>query len=294
MRIACTVLGAVILFAVAAPLWARSTGHAPGLAFPDVGLSPDGAPTGPGGTFWLGADALGRDVLVRASYGARVSLLVAFGSTLAGTVLGVAAGVTAGYLGGAADALLSRAFDVVLSFPYLLAAMATAAVLGAGIPVTIAVIGLSLSAQMARTVRSRVLEVRETGYVEAARALGATPARIMASEILPGLTGPIAALAVLMLPAAVTAESTLAFLGAGAPASWGAMLAEAQDTYRTAWWTLIVPAALLLTTTLAAALIADRVTRTPTTRPRPNIPRPRFPLAAPEPAVHGPAVEASR
>ncbi|GAA3203992.1 ABC transporter permease [Actinocorallia longicatena] len=261
MRSALIVLVSLVVFAALAPCWARWTGHPPQLAFPAFGLRPDGTPVPPGGRFWLGADGLGRDVLVRAAYAARTSLLTGFAATALATFLGVAAGLAGGFLGGAADAVVARGTEVLLAFPFLLAALAAAVVLGGGPLVVVPVVAVALAAPMARAVRARVLHVRELAYVEAARALGASPWRVMTGEVLPALAGPVVALAVLLLPAAVAAESTLAYLGAAQGTSWGAMLADGQEAYRTAWWTLLVPGGLLLAATLACAVLGDALTR---------------------------------
>ncbi|GLW64957.1 hypothetical protein Arub01_32010 [Actinomadura rubrobrunea] len=259
---ACAVLAVLVLFAAAAPLLEAWTGHAAGRAYPATGLDAFGRPAPPSARFWLGADALGRDVLVRAAYGARVSLLVGVGATALATLLGVAAGMAAGLLGGPADALLGRSTDIVLSFPYLLVAIVAATTFGGGLVTTVCVIAVFSSAAMARVVRAQVLAIREQEYVQAARALGAGPLWIMAVEVAPNLAAPVTALASLLVPQAIVLESTLTFLGAGADPSvpsWGGMLAEAQDYYQTAWWFLLVPAGLLLLTTVAFTVLGDAV-----------------------------------
>ncbi|GLZ15985.1 peptide ABC transporter permease [Actinomadura sp. NBRC 104425] len=259
---ALAVLALLVAFAAAAPLLERWTGHAAGRGYPATGLDPSGRPVPPSGEFWLGADALGRDVLVRAAYGARVSLLVGVAATALATLLGTAAGTAAGLLGGAADALLGRLADIVLSFPYLLVAIVVATTFGGGLATTVCVIAVFSAAGMARVVRGQVLAIREQEYVQAARALGAGPLWIMAVEVAPNLAAPVTALAALQVPQAIVLESTLTFLGAGAdPAtpSWGGMLAEAQDYYQTAWWFLLVPAGLLLAATIAFTVLGDAV-----------------------------------
>lgn len=254
------VLLGVIAFGLLAPVLAEVTGHAYHQTFPRTGLDTAGQPVPPGREFWLGTDDLGRDVLVRVAYGTRVSLVVGFGSTTLATVLGVTVGMVSGYLGGAVDVLLSRLLETVLSFPYVLVAMALAVTFGAGVPMTILVIGFFSFAAMARTVRGQVLSIREKEYIEAARALGAGPRRVLTGEVLPNLAAPVTVLASLLLPAAVAFEATLSYLGAGAdPAapSWGGMLNDAQGYYRTAWWSLLAPAGLLLATTFACNLLGD-------------------------------------
>ena len=238
------------------------TGHGPAQQFPNTGLSATGAPAGPGGTFWLGADELGRDLLVRLLYGARISLFVGVVTTAIGTVLGVTAGLAAGYFGGWIDTALSRLVDAVLAFPYIVLALALAAVLGPSLPVVIGVISFFAWAGIARVVRGQTISLREREYIEAARSLGAGPVRIMFSEILPNLAGPVLVLATLSIPSAIIFEATLSYLGLGIQPptpSWGNILAGAQNYYSVAWWYLVFPALALLITTLAFNLLGDGI-----------------------------------
>jgi peptide/nickel transport system permease protein len=252
----------IAALAVAAPAFAALTGHGPAQQFPDTGLSATGAPAGPGGQFWLGADELGRDLLVRLLYGARISLFVGVVTTVIGTVLGVSAGLAAGYLGGWIDTALSRLVDAVLSFPYLVLALALAAVLGPSLPVVIGVISFFAWSAIARVVRGQAISLRERDYIEAARSLGAGPLRIMFTEMLPNLAGPVLVLATLSIPSAIIFEATLSFLGLGVQPptpSWGNILAGAQNYYSVAWWYLVFPALALLITTLAFNLLGDGI-----------------------------------
>ncbi len=229
---------------------------------PDTGISATGAPAGPGATFWLGADELGRDLLVRLLYGARISLFVGVVTTAIGTVLGVSAGLVAGYFGGWIDTALSRLVDAVLAFPYIVLALALVAVAGASLPVVIGVISFFTWSGIARVVRGQTISLREREYIEAARSLGAGPGRIMFAEILPNLAGPVLILATLSIPSAIIFEATLSFLGLGLQppaASWGNILAGAQNYYSVAWWYLVFPALALLITTLAFNLLGDGI-----------------------------------
>ncbi|GAA2592063.1 ABC transporter permease [Actinomadura fulvescens] len=256
------VIVAMMVFALSAPLWAAWTGHTYHSAHPETGLDGSGLPAGPSGEFWLGADSIGRDVLVRAAYGARVSLLVGLAATALATVFGVLAGVLAGFLGGWIDDVLARGVEVVLSFPYLLVAIVAAVTFGASVPLTVLVIAFFAFAAMARVVRGQVLSIREKEYIEAARSLGASRSRIMFVDVLPNLAAPVTVLASLLIPQAITFEATLSFLGAGvdpSTPSWGGMLDEAQEYYRTAWWFLLVPAGLLLATTFAFNILGDGI-----------------------------------
>jgi peptide/nickel transport system permease protein len=248
--------------ALAAPAFAALTGHGPAQQFPNTGISATGAPAGPGRTFWLGADELGRDLFIRILYGARISLFVGVVTTAIGTVLGVSAGLLAGYFGGWTDMTLSRLVDAVLAFPYIVLALALAAVLGPSLPVVIGVIAFFAWAGIARVVRGQTISLRERGYIEAARSLGAGPWRIMFGEIFPNLIGPVLVLATLSIPSAIIFEATLSFLGLGVQpptASWGNILAGAQNYYTVAWWYLVFPALALLITTLAFNILGDGI-----------------------------------
>jgi peptide/nickel transport system permease protein len=252
----------IAALALAAPAFAALTGHGPAQQFPNTGISATGAPAGPGGTFWLGADELGRDLFIRILYGARISLLVGVVTTAIGTAGGVTAGLAAGYFGGWADTVLSRLVDAVLAFPYIVLALALAVVLGPSLPVVIGVISFFAWAGIARVVRGQVISIREREYVEAARSLGAGPGWIMFAEILPQLLGPVLVLATLAVPSAIIFEATLSFLGLGVQpptASWGTILAGAQNYYGVAWWYLVFPALALLITTLAFNVLGDGI-----------------------------------
>ncbi|WP_243708751.1 ABC transporter permease [Actinomadura sp. GC306] len=261
------VLALIAVFAVLAPLWAHLTGHPYDATFPGTGLDVSGQPRGPGAEFPLGADQLGRDVLVRAAYGARISLAVGLSAAVLAAVAGTLAGMLAGLAGGALDTLLSRLIDLTLALPYLLVAILLSTTFQitsarAGITMTILVVAFFSVAAFARVIRGQVLALRRQEFVEAARLLGASTARIMVAEILPNLTAQITVLTALLVPAAIVFEATLSFLGAGVPPpmpSWGSMLGEGADVFQTAWWLLAVPGALLLSTTLAFTMIGDAV-----------------------------------
>lgn len=259
---AAVVIVVIVVLALAAPLIASWLGHGPEQQFRDRGITSFGLPVGPSGEFWFGTDNLGRDLFVRTLYGARVSLLVGVAATLCATVVGVVVGMTAGYFGGKIDTLLSRAMDVVLSFPYLLLALVLVAVFGPSLPLTIFVIAFFTWASIARVVRGQALSAREREYVEAARSLGASDRRIMFVDILPNVLAPVIVLATVLIPLAIVFESALSFLGLGIvppTPSWGSMLNESISFYRSAWWYLIAPGGALLLTTLAFNLFGDGV-----------------------------------
>jgi peptide/nickel transport system permease protein len=248
--------------AIAAPAFAALTGHGPAEQFPNTGISATGAPTGPGATFWLGADELGRDLFVRILYGARISLFVGLVTTAIGTVAGVAVGMVSGYFGGWIDMLLARFIDTVLAFPYLVLALALVARFGPSLLMVMIVISFFAWSGIARVVRGQTLSIKEKEYIEAARSIGTSPWRIMRVDILPNLLGPVLVLATLSIPGAIVGEATLSFLGLGIQpptASWGNLLAGAQNYYAEAWWYLVFPAVALLITTLAFNLLGDGI-----------------------------------
>ncbi|HEY1919160.1 MAG TPA: ABC transporter permease [Streptosporangiaceae bacterium] len=250
--------------ALAAPLIAALTGHPPNTPYPNNGLSATGLPVPPSGTFLFGTDNLGRDLLVRVVYGARISLLVGLAATAIATLGGVAVGMCAGYFGGVIDAVLARIVDSVLATPYVILALAIIIIFGQRVPSLVIVIGVIAFfswAAIARVVRGQTLSIREKEYIEAARSVGAGPLRIMFVDILPNLIAPVLVLATLAIPNAIVFESTLSFLGVGIQpptASWGNLLASAQD-FPDSWWFLLFPAGFLLLTTLAFNLLGDGI-----------------------------------
>ncbi|NIK61743.1 ABC transporter permease [Kribbella shirazensis] len=252
----------IVLMAILAPVFAAVTGHPPNEQYRDIGLTPDGLPRGPNGTFWLGTDDLGRDILVRIAYGARVSLLVGVIATAITVVIGVVLGLAAGFLGGITDTVLARLIDVVLSVPFLLVAIALVSVTGPSLTVTVLVIGCFSWASVARIVRGQVLSLREREFVEAARSLGAGDTRIMFVDVLPNVIAPVIVYTTLLIPVVIVTQATLSFLGLGLPpptADWGGMISESQNYYTTAWWFILFPGLALLITTLAFNLFGDGV-----------------------------------
>ncbi len=252
----------VTLMAICAPLIAKAVGHGPIQQFPRTGLTIAGLPRPPSATFLFGTDDLGRDLLVRVAYGARISLLVGVAATGLAVPLGVVVGLLSGYFGGHTDSLLARLMDIVLSFPLLLFAIALVAIVGPSLPVTILLIAFFSWAPVGRVVRGQTLALKEREFVEAARSLGASNSRIVSVDILPNLAAPIIVYATLLVPAAIAFEATLSFLGLGVvppTAEWGNMLAQAVGYYQVAWWFLVFPGAALIVTTLAFNLLGDSV-----------------------------------
>jgi peptide/nickel transport system permease protein len=260
--VSAVVIVLIALLAICAPLVAHATGHGPNDQDLLHGLSPDGLPRGPSWNYLFGTDDLGRDVLVRVAYGARISLLVGVVATGLAIAAGVALGLVAGFYGGVVDALVGRLMDVVLSLPYLILAIALVALVGHSLWISIGVIAFFSWASVGRIVRGQTISLKEREFVEAARSLGAGGIRIMFGEILPNLVGPVLVYATLLVPAAIVFEATLSFLGLGIvppTASWGNMLSESLQFYEVAWWFVVFPGAALLLTTLAFNLLGDAV-----------------------------------
>lgn len=256
------VLLLIVLVAILAPVFASITGHPPNEQYRDIGLSPQGLPVAPNGTFWFGTDDLGRDVLVRVAYGARVSLGVGVLATLLTIAIGVIVGLIAGFIGGFVDTVLARFIDVVLSFPFLLAAVALVSVIGPSLLVTILVISFFSWASMARIVRGQVLSIKEREYVEAARSLGAGDGRIMLVDIFPNVLAQVIVYTTLLIPVVIIVQAALSFLGLGLQpptADWGGMINESVAYYQTSWWFLFFPGMALLITTLAFNILGDGV-----------------------------------
>lgn len=264
-RVAMFSLGVIVLIclvAILAPVFAAITGHGPNDQYRDIGLTPAGLPRPPNSTFWFGTDDLGRDVLVRVAYGARVSLGVGVLATLLTVVIGVVVGVAAGFLGGFTDTVLARFIDVVLSFPFLLAAIALVSIVGPSLLVTIFVIGFFSWASMARIVRGQVLSIKEREYVEAARSLGANDRRIMLVDVFPNVLAPVIVYTTLLIPVVIVIQATLSFLGLGLQPptpDWGGMIDESRNYYQTSWWFMFFPGIALVITTLAFNLFGDGV-----------------------------------
>jgi ABC-type dipeptide/oligopeptide/nickel transport system permease subunit len=260
----------LILLALAAPLVVSVLGlPGPNVQNPNL-TNAFGAPTGPSAAHPFGVDELGRDVASRVIYGSRVSLAVGVLGTVLATLLGVFVGVLAGFFRGWTDMLFSRLIDVALSIPVLLlgigmgAACAVRGCLGGtiqpGVGEIIFLITLISWTYMARIVRGRVLSLRESEFVEASRALGASNARVMFREILPNLVVPIIVYSSLLIPQNILLEAALSFLGVGVrppTASWGQMIAQATPIFNTAWWYMTFPGIALLLTVLAFNLLGD-------------------------------------
>jgi peptide/nickel transport system permease protein len=214
----------------------------------------------PGGAHILGTDELGRDILSRLFYGARVSLWVGIVTVAASGLIGVSGGVVAGYLGGYWDAVIMRIVDVFLAFPVILLAIAIVAVRGPGLNNVLIALALVYWTAYARVARSVVLTLREEEYTWAARTLGASPLRIMVRHLLPNAIAPLVVLASLGMGNAILAEAALSFLGLGIQppeASWGSMLNFGMQFLRDASFLSTMPGLAIFVTVLGFNLLGD-------------------------------------
>jgi peptide/nickel transport system permease protein len=216
----------------------------------------------PGVPHLLGTDTLGRDVLSRVIYGARISLLVGFVAVGLATLIGVLVGALAGYYGGVVDAVLMRLVDLMLCFPTLFLILAVIAVLGPSIWNIMVVIGVTGWMGVARLVRAEFLSLREREFVVAARALGASDARLIWRHLLPNALTPVMVSATLGVAGAILTESALSFLGLGVQAptpSWGNILTMGKDNLEIAWWLSVFPGLAILVTVMSYNLLGEGI-----------------------------------
>lgn len=219
---------------------------------------------GPGPGHVLGTDSLGRDMLARLAWGARISLTVGYASTVLGMVAGTVLGMAAGYLRGRLEAVIVAAMDALLAFPALVLILAITTFAGHDIRIIVGVIGFLGIPAFARVARANTLALAQREFVLAARAMGAGELRILALEILPNIVAPVLTFGLLVVAVAMIAEGTLAFLGLSVPlpaASWGAMVAEGRADLDTWPQVSLIPAAVFFLTIFALNLAADRLRR---------------------------------
>jgi peptide/nickel transport system permease protein len=245
------ILAAVVLVALLAPWLAPGDPLEQNLYRRLLPPSPD---------HWLGTDDFGRDMLSRLLYGARLSLRVGLMAIFLALTAGTALGLVAGYRGGVADMLIMRLMDILLAFPSILLAIAIVAVIGPGIDKAMLAVSMVLVPQFARLVRASVLSIRETAYVEAARALGAGEGGILWRGVLPNCAAPLIVQATLGLGTAILDAAGLSFLGLGAQPptpEWGAMLSGGRELLLEAPWVMTFPGLAIFIVVLGLNLFGD-------------------------------------
>ena len=223
-------------------------------------LVPNGKTSIERARFVLGTDSLGRDLLSRLVWGARVSLVAGLLAALVAVSIGGSVGLTAGLFGGRVDALLMRATDGALAIPRLFLLLLLAALFRPSLATTVLLVGSTTWMAAARLVRGEALSIREREFVAAARAAGASPVRVALHHVLPHATAVLGVEAALRLGQAVLLEASLSFLGLGVPppaASWGGLIADGRDRLLDAWWIATWPGLALAGVVIAASLVAD-------------------------------------
>jgi oligopeptide transport system permease protein len=216
----------------------------------------------PNREFPLGTDQLGRDVLSRMIYGARVSMLVGLGSQVIVLLIGVPLGALAGFVGGRTDTLMTRFIDVMYAFPRLLFVILVMSMLGAGLMNIFIALGLTGWVGIARQTRAQVLTLKEKEFVEGARALGARSWRVLTRHVLPSALTPIVVSITFGIPEAIFTEAALSFIGVGInppTPSWGQMVGENQQFLRSYWYLCVFPSIAIAITMLSFTFFGDGV-----------------------------------
>jgi peptide/nickel transport system permease protein len=215
-----------------------------------------------GGTseYILGTDKLGRDMLSRIIYGARVSLTVSLIAIFVGGIIGTVLGLVSGYFGGRTDSVIMRLVDISLSLPTILLALVLVAAVGPSFGTVITVLIVLLWARYARLVRGETLAIKELDFIARARVAGASPTRIMFRYMFPNVINSLIVLATLQVGYVILLESSLSFLGAGLPRAepaWGVMVSDGRELIVTAWWVSMFPGIAIMLTVLALNLLGD-------------------------------------
>lgn len=255
---AATLLGLFVIVALFAPVLAP---HSPTLGSLSARLLPPAWVDGGRIEYLFGTDHLGRDVLSRLLYGARISLSVGVAAVLVAGTVGTLLGIIAGYLGGWADQLIMRVVDAWMAMPSLIFAIFLAAMVGQSSVNVVLILGLVYWTRYARLVRGEVLSLRERDFVKLAIVTGASSRRIMWRHILPNVVNTTLVIATLMLGVVIVTEASLSFLGVGVPppqAAWGLMLADGKQGLMIGkWWLTVMPGACIMLTVLSASILGD-------------------------------------
>ena len=255
--IAFLILMLAIIFAVFAPIL---TPHDPDLQTLRLRLKPPIWQEGSVEGHPLGTDALGRDILSRIIFGARISLLVGVASVVVQGTIGVTLGLIAGYFGGRLDTVIMRIGDVQQAIPFLILAIAVTAILDSSLINVIIVLGITGWVTYGRIVRGQVLSIREREFVEAAEALGGSNTRIIFRHILPNVFGAVTVISTLTISTMILAEASLSFLGFGVPPSiitWGGMVTAGRDYLANGWWVSVIPGIAIFATVLSINVLGD-------------------------------------
>jgi peptide/nickel transport system permease protein len=208
----------------------------------------------------LGTDKLGRDMLSRIIYGARISLAVSLIAIFVGGIIGTALGLISGYFGGMTDAVIMRLVDISLALPTILLALVLVAAVGPSFGTVVTVLVVLLWARYARLVRGETLAIKELDFIARARVAGASATRIMFKYILPNVVNSLIVLATLQVGYVILFESSLSFLGAGLPRAqpaWGVMVSDGRELIVTAWWVSMFPGLAIMLTVLSLNLLGD-------------------------------------
>jgi peptide/nickel transport system permease protein len=214
----------------------------------------------PSAEFLLGTDTYGRDVLSRLIHGARISLIVAFAAVAIAMVVGTFIGIVSGYLGGMFDQVMMGVLDVKLAFPTLLLGLMIAAILGASLENLIIAIAVTEIAPFARIARAPTIALKQRDFIEAGRALGFGPLRVMGVHILPNMIADVVVMGSLWMATAIRTEASLSFIGLGVKPptpTWGGMIREGFENILSAWWLAVFPSLAILLTVLALNLLGD-------------------------------------
>jgi dipeptide transport system permease protein len=247
----------VLLMAALAPVIAP---FAPDLTDPSVFLKPPAWQAGGSRAHWLGTDAIGRDILSRLIFGARLSLSIGLAVVALSVLIGTVLGLTTGYFRGVFEIAVMRLMDIILTLPSLLLAIVIVAILGPGLMNAMLAVAIVVLPHYVRITRAAVISETSKDYVTAARMNGASHLRLMFNEVLPNCTAPLIVQASLGISTAILDASALGFLGLGAqPPSpeWGTMLADAREFVLRAWWVVTFPGLAILVTVLAFNLLGD-------------------------------------
>ncbi len=255
-------LAVLLLVALAAPFIASGTRASAPVPYDPDRVDLASRFLAPSGTHLFGTDELGRDVLARLIHGSRVSLAVGFTAAFLSLTVGALLGGIAGYLGGTADWVISRLIELALCFPFLFLALGVAALFEPSAGAVIVSLALVTWTSEAKLVRGEVLRLRESEFARAAEAIGARPMRIVIRHLLPNAIPPAIVSATFGVAVAITAESALSFLGLGVQppaASWGSILASADQYIRSAWWLAVFPGLAIFLTVAACNALGESV-----------------------------------